>query len=58
MEDQINAFLSNLNKMKDEEVRTHFLDLFAQALAIENEENEQKLVMQEQEEEIKEYCVR
>ena len=41
MKDQTTTFLSSLNEMKVEEVRTHFLDLFTQALAIENEEVEQ-----------------
>jgi hypothetical protein len=41
MEDQTRAFLSILHQMSAEEVRTSFLELFTQALSIENAENVQ-----------------
>jgi hypothetical protein len=50
MEDQTATFLSTLNEMKVEEVRTHFLDLFSQALAIERAEFAQEQVTQKREE--------
>ena len=58
MEDQTTAFLSILNQMNVEEVRTGFLDLFTQALAIENAETEQISLTQERKEEIDKYYAR
>lgn len=55
MEDQTTTFLSILNQMNIEEVRTRFLDLFTQALAIENVDNEHILLKQDCKEDIDKY---